>query len=69
MTLTTDDFLPDLTRSQLGEATRLVGALDAFKGHWRRVAEIRADRLAQLRQVSTIESTAEFDAHRGRRAE
>ena len=58
LTLTTVDFLPDLTRSQLGKASRLVGELDAFKGHWRRVAEIRTERLAQLRQVSTIESTA-----------
>ncbi len=58
MTLTADDYLPDLTRPQLGEITRLLGELDDFKGHWRRVAEIRAERLAQLRQVSTIESTA-----------
>lgn len=58
MTLSPDDFLPDLTRPQLGEMTRLLGELDDFKGHWRRVAEVRAERLAQLRQVTTIESTA-----------
>lgn len=58
MTLTTDDYLPNLTRPQLGEMTRLLGELDDFKGHWRRVAEVRAERLAQLRQVTTIESTA-----------
>lgn len=37
---------------------RLVGEIDDFKGHWRRVSEVRAERLAQLRQVTTIESTA-----------
>jgi Fic family protein len=58
MTLTTDDYLPNLTRQQLGEVTRLLGELDDFKGRWRRVAEVRAERLAQLRQVTTIESTA-----------
>src|SRR5215213_1911812 len=58
MTLSADDFLPELTRAQVGETTRLLGELDDFKGHWRRVAEVRAERLAQLRQVTTIESTA-----------
>ena len=58
MALTTDDYLPNLTRPQLGEMTRLLGELDDFKGHWRRVAEVRAERLAQLRQITTIESTA-----------
>lgn len=53
-----DDFLPELTRQQMAEMLRLVGELDAFKGHWRRVSELRAERLAQLRQVTTIESTA-----------
>jgi Fic family protein len=58
MTLTVDDYLPDLTRQQVAEMTRLIGELDDFKGHWRRVAEVRAEKLAQLRQVTTIESTA-----------
>jgi Fic family protein len=58
MTLTVEDYLPELTRAQIGETTHLLGELDDFKGHWRRVAEVRAERLAQLRQVTTIESTA-----------
>ena len=58
MTLTLDDYLPNLTRQQVAETTRLIGELDDFKGHWRRVAEVRAEKLAQLRQVTTIESTA-----------
>lgn len=37
---------------------RLVGELDDYKGHWRRVTEVRTERLAQLRQVTTIESAA-----------
>ncbi len=58
MTLVLDDFIPNLTRLQVAEMSRLIGELDEFKGHWRRVAEVRAERLAQLRQVTTIESTA-----------
>jgi Fic family protein len=58
MTLTRDGFLPELSRTQTGEMSRLLGELDDFRGHWRRVAELRAERLAQLRQVTTIESTA-----------
>ena len=58
MTITSDDFLPELTRHQTAEMLRLVGEIDDFKGHWRRVSEVRAERLAQLRQVTTIESTA-----------
>jgi hypothetical protein len=50
MTLTVEDYLPELTRAQIGETTHLLGELDDFKGHWRRVAEVRAERLAQLRQ-------------------
>lgn len=57
MAITPDDFLPELTRQQTAEMLRLVGELDDFKGHWRRVSEVRAERLAQLRQVTTIEST------------
>jgi len=58
MAISTDDFLPELTRQQSAEMLRLVGELDDFRGHWRRVSEVRAERLAQLRQVTTIESTA-----------
>jgi Fic family protein len=58
MTLTTDDFLPELTRTQNAEVLRLIGEIDEFKGHWRRVSEVRAERLAQLRQITTIESAA-----------
>jgi Fic family protein len=58
MAITPDDFLTELTRHQTAEMLRLVGEIDDFKGHWRRVSEVRAERLAQLRQVTTIESTA-----------
>jgi len=40
------------------EVTRLIGEIDEFKGKWRRFKEIQAERLASLRQVATIESTA-----------
>lgn len=53
-----DHFLPHLTRQQSAEVLRLVSELDEFKGHWRRVKEIQAERLASLRQVATIESAA-----------
>ena len=52
-----DDFHPILDRRQTSELTRLIGELDHFRGHWRKLQEIRAERLAQLRQVTTIEST------------
>ncbi len=58
MTLSPDDFLPSLSRVQTAEMLRLIGEIDEFKGHWRRVNEVRTERLAQLRQVTTIESTA-----------
>jgi Fic family protein len=57
MSLAIDDFHPQLDRRQTGELTRLIGELDHFRGHWRKLQEIRAERLAQLRQVTTIEST------------
>lgn len=53
-----EHFFPHLTRQQAAEAIRLVSELDEFKGHWRRVKEIQAERLASLRQVATIESAA-----------
>ncbi len=52
-----DEFHPRLDRHQTSELTRLVGELDHFRGHWRKLQEIRAERLAQLRQATTIEST------------
>jgi Fic family protein len=51
-----DVFAPRLDGKQLTEAMRLVGEIDVFKGHWRKLQEIRAEKLAQLRQVTTIES-------------
>jgi len=38
------------------EVTRLLGEIDEFKGHWRKLGEIRAERLISLRQVTTNES-------------
>lgn len=58
MTITPDDFFPDMSRHQAGEMLRLIGELDEFKGQWRRMSEVRAERLGELRQVTTIESTA-----------
>jgi len=52
------DFAPNLLPEQIAEALRLIGEIDEFKGHWRRVREIRTEQLAQLRQVTTIESVA-----------
>lgn len=49
-------FHPALTPEQVAELTRLLGEIDEFKGHWRKLGEIRAERLASLRQVTTIES-------------
>ena len=49
-------FHPALTPPQVAELTRLLGEIDEFKGHWRKLGEIRAERLASLRQVTTIES-------------
>lgn len=41
---------------QLSEVLRLLGEIDEFKGHWRKLREIRAERLGELRQITTIES-------------
>jgi Fic family protein len=49
---------PTLTGPQILELTRLLGEIDFFRGHWRKLQEIRAEKLAQLRQVTTIESAA-----------
>lgn len=58
MALRIDDFHPALDRRESSEVTRLIGELDHFRGTWRKMQEIRAERLVQLRQVTTIESTA-----------
>lgn len=58
MSLTIDDFHPALDRRESSEIVRLIGELDHFRGTWRKMQEIRAERLMQLRQVTTIESTA-----------
>lgn len=55
---TRDDYFPSLTRHQSLEVVRLVGELDEFKGKWRRLEEIQAERLASLREVATVESAA-----------
>lgn len=57
MTLSVDDFHPVLNRQENSELVRLIGELDHFRGTWRKMKEIRAERLVQLRQVTTIEST------------
>ena len=57
MALTVDDFHPALDRRGNSELVRLIGELDHFRGTWRKMQEIRAERLVQLRQVTTIEST------------
>ena len=50
------DLFPDLSRVQSQEVLRLIGEIDEFKGRWRRLSEIRAEKLEALRQVATIES-------------
>ena len=57
MPLSVDDFHPALSRREASELVRLIGELDHFRGTWRKMQEIRAERLVQLRQVTTIEST------------
>lgn len=51
-----DHFFPELDPEQLAELTVILGEIDEFKGRWRRLGEIQAERLASLRQVTTIES-------------
>ena len=58
MASTDRDFAPSLASHQFTEVTRLLGEIDEFKGHWRKLQEIREERLAELRQITTIESTA-----------
>jgi len=54
--LTAVAFQPALTPAEAAELMRLLGEIDEFKGRWRKLGEIRAERLASLRQVTTIES-------------
>jgi len=54
--LTTAAFQPALTPAETAELMRLLGEIDEFKGRWRKLGEIRTERLASLRQVTTIES-------------
>lgn len=54
----TSAFYPSLAPEQLAELLRLLGEIDEFKGYWRKLREIRAERLGELRRVSTIESSA-----------
>ena len=49
MTLSLDDFHPALDRQESSELVRLIGELDHFRGTWRKLQEIRAERLVQLR--------------------
>lgn len=56
MTAALELFTPPLDRTAFSEVLRLIGEIDEFKGHWRKLQEIRAERLAQLRRVTTIES-------------
>lgn len=55
---TPEDFFPNLDRQQSRQAIQLVSELDEFKGRWRRLKEIQAEKLQTLRQVATIESAA-----------
>lgn len=56
MAISQEVFFPKLSPAQIGEVTRLLGEIDEFKGHWRRVKELNADRLKELRRITTIES-------------
>ncbi len=45
-------FHPVLDSSQTAEVFRLLGDLDEFKGHWRKIREIRAERLGGVLGVA-----------------
>jgi Fic family protein len=47
---------PRLSPAQFNELLRLLGEIDEFKGYWRKLRELRAERLGELRQITTIES-------------
>jgi Fic family protein len=47
---------PRISPARLNELLRLLGEIDEFKGYWRKLRELRAERLGELRQITTIES-------------
>lgn len=49
-------FQPSLSPTDLSVLLKLLGEIDEFKGHWRKLREIRAEQLDRLRQITTIES-------------
>jgi hypothetical protein len=51
---------------QFNELLRLLGEIDEFKGYWRKLRELRAERLGQLRQITTIESAGSSTRIEGR---
>jgi Fic family protein len=55
--IATEDYHPRLDPVRTSEVMRLLGRIDEFKGYWRKLREMRAERLGELRRVTTIEST------------
>lgn len=53
----TENFQPDLDRGEALEVMRLVGEINEFKGLWRKLGEMAAERLARLRQATVIQSS------------
>lgn len=51
-----DRFHPLLTPAEATAVTRLVGSIDELKGHWRKLGEMQAERLATMRNVTVIQS-------------
>src|SRR5437868_14856612 len=49
-------FHPLLTPAETAAVTRLIGAIDELKGHWRKLGEMQAERLATMRNVTVIQS-------------
>jgi Fic family protein len=52
----TYELQPQVSAAQFNELLRLLGQIDEFKGRWRKLRELRAERLGELRQITTIES-------------
>jgi hypothetical protein len=50
MAITVDEFYPALDRRGNSELVRLIAEADHFRGTWRKMQEIRAERLAHLRR-------------------
>ncbi len=55
--MVSDATNPTLSGPELTETLRLLGEIDEFKGHWRKLKELRAERLGELQKVATIESS------------